>query len=88
MPSDKIFELGITEVARIRKEMDSIKIVTGFSGDLKSFFEYVRTDRKFFPFNSEEEVLDRFRSFENKMKPALNTLFNLVPKAGFEVRAT
>ena len=88
MPPDKIFELGITEVARIRKEMDSIKIVTGFSGDLKAFFEYVRTDRKFFPFNSEEEVLDRFRSFENKMKPALNTLFNLVPKAGFEVRAT
>lgn len=88
MPPDAIFELGLSEVARIRKEMDSIKTVTGFNGDLKAFFEYVRTDPKFFPFNSEEEVLDRFRSFENKMKPALNSLFNLVPKAGFEVRAT
>jgi uncharacterized protein (DUF885 family) len=87
-PPNKIFELGITEVARIRKEMDSIKTVTGFSGDLKAFFNYVRTDKKFFPFSSEEEVLERFRGFESRMKPAINSLFNLVPKAGFEVRAT
>ncbi len=88
MPPDEIFDLGLKEVARIRKEMDSIKRVTGFDGDLKAFFDYVRTDKKFFPFGTEEEVLGRFRSFEDKMKPALRNLFNLVPKAGFEVRAT
>jgi uncharacterized protein (DUF885 family) len=88
MPPNEIFELGLKEVARIRKEMDSIKRVTRFDGDLKAFFDYVRTDGKFFPFTTEEEVLGRFRSFEDKMKPVLKNLFNLVPKAGFEVRAT
>ncbi len=86
--AEKIFELGLSEVARIRKEMDSVKVQVGFKGDLKSFFQYVRTDPKFFPFKTEKEVLDRYRSFEEKMSPQLNLLFNLKPKAKFEVRAT
>lgn len=86
--AEQIFNLGLREVARIRKEMDSVKTQVGFKGDLKSFFEYVKTDPKFFPFKTEEEVLDRFRSFLTKMSPQLNMLFNLTPKAKFEVRAT
>ena len=86
--AETIFQLGLSEVARIQKEMDSVKNVVGFKGDLKSFFDYVRTDPKFFPFKTEEEVLDRFRSFEETMAPQLSRLFNLKPKATFEVRAT
>lgn len=86
--AEQIFNLGLSEVARIRKEMDAVKTQTGFKGDLKSFFQYIRTDPKFFPFKTEEEVLDRFRSFQNTMMPKLDILFNLKPKAKFEVRAT
>lgn len=86
--AEQIFNLGLSEVSRIRKAMDSVKSQVGFNGDLKSFFEYVKTEPKFFPFKTEEEVLDRFRSFEDKMSPQLNLLFNLKPKAKFEVRAT
>jgi uncharacterized protein (DUF885 family) len=86
--AEQIFELGLSEVARIRKEMDSVKTKVGFTGDLKSFFEYVKTDPKFFPFKTEEEILDRYRSFLDRMSPQLNRLFNLTPKAQFEVRAT
>ncbi len=88
MNPDDIFDLGIREVVRIRKEMDSLKTATGFKGDLSAFFEYVRTDRKFLPFKTQEEVLERFRSFKTKMEPALKKEFNLIPKAGFEVRVT
>lgn len=86
--AEQIFDLGLSEVARIRKEMENVKSQVGFKGDLKSFFEYVKTDPKFFPFKTEEEVLNRFRSFLDKMSPQLNRLFNLTPKAKFEVRAT
>ncbi len=86
--ADEIFKLGLSEVARIIKEMDSLKLSVGFNDDLKSFFQYVKTDSKFFPFKTEKEVLDRYRSFEKEMSPQLNVLFNLRPKAGFEVRAT
>jgi uncharacterized protein (DUF885 family) len=85
---DEIFDLGLREVARIRKEMDSLRIQVGYKGDLKSFFDYVKSDPKFFPFKTEEEVLDRYRSFEVKMSPQLDLLFNLRPKSTFEVRAT
>ena len=86
--AERIFELGLSEVSRIRKEMDSVKVQVGFTGDLKSFFQYVRSDPKFFPFKTEKEVLDRYRSFEEQMSPQLNRLFNLKPTARFEVRAT
>lgn len=86
--AEQIFNLGLSEVARIRKEMETVKTQVGFKGDLKSFFEYVKTDPKFFPFKTEEEILDRFRSFLDRMSPQLNILFNLTPKAKFEVRAT
>jgi uncharacterized protein (DUF885 family) len=86
--ADEIFALGESEVARIRKEMDSLKTLTGFKGDLKSFFQYIKTDKKFFPFKTEAEVLDRFKSFETFMEPQLKKMFNLRPKMAFEVRAT
>ncbi len=53
---DQIFDLGLREVARIRTEMDSIKKLTGFKGDLQAFFQYIKTNPKFFPFKTEEEV--------------------------------
>ncbi|MFY0689603.1 MAG: DUF885 domain-containing protein [Cyclobacteriaceae bacterium] len=88
MSPDEIYDLGIREVARIRNEMDSLKDAVEFDGDLNSFFAYVRSDPKFSPFDTEEEVLERYRSFEKKMEPSLQALFHLVPEAGFEVRAT
>lgn len=88
MSPDEIFDLGKKEVARIRLEMDSLKNSVAFEGELSAFFDYVRSDPMFAPFETEEEVLDRYRSFEKKMDPQLKQLFNLVPKAGFEVRAT
>lgn len=86
--ADQIFELGLSEVARIRNQMDSIKKMTGFKGDLQAFFQHIKTNPKFFPFKTEEEVLNRYRSFEVRMEPQLNRLFNLRPKASFEVKAT
>ncbi|MEO7393706.1 MAG: DUF885 domain-containing protein, partial [Chitinophagaceae bacterium] len=41
--AEQIFNLGLSEVARIRKEMETVKTQVGFKGDLKFFFEYVKT---------------------------------------------
>jgi uncharacterized protein (DUF885 family) len=85
---DSVFAFGLSEVARIRKNMDSIKDLTGFKGTLPAFFEYVKTNKQFFPFTTEQQVLDRFRSFQVKMAPALARMLNLTPKSGFDIRAT
>lgn len=85
---DEIFEIGQKEVARLKSEMEKVKDETGFKGDLKSFIKYIHTDKKFFPFKADSEVINAYREIGNRMQPQLKKLFNLVPKAKFEVRQT
>jgi uncharacterized protein (DUF885 family) len=88
MTSDEVFDLGQSEVGRLRKEMEKIMQETGFKGDLKAFFTYLNKDKKFFPFNSPKEVLDSFENIHSKMQPQLNKLFDKVPRSKFEIRQT
>lgn len=85
---EEIFQTGMSEVKRIRAEMEKVKTEVGFKGDLKSFFDYLRTDRKFYPFTSDEEVLNAYRAIEARLQSALPQFFGLIPRARFEVRAT
>jgi uncharacterized protein (DUF885 family) len=88
MTPDEIFETGQKEVARLRAEMERVKSETGFKGDLKSFFKYLHTDKKFMPYKEPSEVINAYLNIEKRMEPQLKKLFNLVPKAKFEVRQT
>jgi uncharacterized protein (DUF885 family) len=83
---DEIFDLGLREVDRIKKEMESVKNEVGFKGDLKAFFNYMSNDPKFFPFKTEEEVVAAYQQIYDKMKPYLSKQFNVVPKTPFEIR--
>lgn len=85
---DEIHQIGLNEVRRIRGEMEKVKDQVGFKGDLSAFFDYIRTDPKFYPFKTEEEVLDAYRAIEAKLQPHLPKYFGIVPKSKFEVRAT
>ena len=85
---DQIFELGMSEVRRIRAEMERVKDQVGFKGDLKAFFDYLRNDPRFHPFRTEEQVLNAYKGIEAKLQTALPRYFGMVPRAKFEVRAT
>jgi uncharacterized protein (DUF885 family) len=85
---DTIFEIGQREVNRLHAEMERVKSSTGFNGTLKDFFQYLHTNPKFFPFKKDSEVINAFVDIEERMKPKLQTMFNMVPKAKFEVRQT
>ena len=83
---DEIYTTGLSEVKRIRTEMEKIKNAVGFTGDLNAFFEHMRTDPKFFPYKTPEEVLVAYRAMEQKIDPALHKLFLIRPETPFEVR--
>jgi uncharacterized protein (DUF885 family) len=85
---EEIYNTGLSEVKRIRKEMEDIKNSTGFRGNLDSFFQFMRTDKQFMPFKTPEEVLDSFRHIYAIIKPALSKYFVLFPKSRFEIRQT
>ncbi|MDZ4715608.1 MAG: DUF885 domain-containing protein [Cytophagales bacterium] len=86
MSADEIFALGHSEVERISKEMEAVKTQVGFKGDLKSFFEHLRSKKELMPFKSGEEVIARYNAIHEQMKPQLTRLFDQVPKMDFEVR--
>jgi uncharacterized protein (DUF885 family) len=88
MTADEIHELGLSEVARIRGEMAKAMQALNFEGDLMAFFEHVRTNEELVPFNKPEQVVSHFKGIEEKIDAKLDSVFNLRPKAGFEVRRT
>jgi uncharacterized protein (DUF885 family) len=88
MNAEEIHELGKKEVARIREEMGKAMKDLDFKGDLMAFFEHVRTNEKLLPFSEADSVIAHFKSIEHKLALKLDSLFNIKPKAGFEVRRT
>ena len=88
MTADEVFELGQKEVARIKQEMEKVKEAVGFKGDIKSFFNHVRENKKLMPFDKPEQVIANFNAIHETMKPKLKELFGKVPKTAFEVRRT
>ncbi|MDP4264256.1 MAG: DUF885 domain-containing protein [Bacteroidota bacterium] len=85
---DEIYTIGLAEVKRIRSIMDSVKNSVGFKGDLPAFFEYMKTDKKFMPYKTPDEVLAAFHKIHATMQPNLEKMFGHVPRTKFEIRQT
>lgn len=88
MTADEIYQLGLNEVARISQEMEKVKEEVGYTGDLKSYFDYVRNNKELMPFTEPQQVLDNFNAIHARMIPQLERLFDIKPKMPFEVRRT
>lgn len=85
---DEIYQIGQSEVTRIRAEMEKVKAQVGFKGSLNDFFTYLKTDKRFYPFKTTKDVLDAFHAILTRLEPHLKQLFNNTPKSKFEVRQT
>jgi uncharacterized protein (DUF885 family) len=85
MPAEEIHQLGLSEVARIRGEMLTVKNQVGFKGDLDAFFKFLEEDPQFY-FKSNEELLDAYRAVKVRIDALLPKLFVDFPKADYEIR--
>lgn len=83
---EEVFNIGQREVARILKEIEIIKQQVGFKGDLKAFYKYLSTDKKFTPFKEDQDVVNAFNKIYETIKPNLAKDFSVVPKTAFEIR--
>lgn len=79
-----IHEKGLQEVARIRAEMEKIKARVGFTGTLQEFFQYLRTDPKFF-YKTPEELLNAYRAISKRIDPNLTKVFRTLPRMPYGV---
>ena len=85
VPPERIHEVGLAEVARIRDEMLHVKEQVGFQGDLDAFFKHLEEDPRFY-FDSEQELLGAYLDAKRRIDALLPKLFSDFPKADYEVR--
>jgi uncharacterized protein (DUF885 family) len=85
---DEIYNIGLAEVKRIHQEMEQLKTTLNFKGDLNAFFNFMKTDKQFMPFNTAEDVLEAYRSIESKIEPKLKNMLGKTPKTKFEIHQT
>ena len=83
---DQIHQLGLTEVARIRKEMDATISQTGFKGSFADFSKLLRTDPRFF-YTDAESLLRGYRDIAKRADPELARLFGKLPRLPYGVKA-
>jgi len=85
LTAEEIHAIGKKEVARILAEMVIVKETVNFEGDLSAFFEYLKTDDKFY-FDSEEKLIAGYEATRDKINKLTPKLFSIFPKADYEVR--
>jgi uncharacterized protein (DUF885 family) len=88
LSAEEIHQLGQREVARLLDEMNKVRETVGFQGDMKAFFDHVRTRKELTPFTDPKQVIDNFHAIHRKMEPSVRRLFSLTPKTPFEIRRT
>ncbi|HEU4520369.1 MAG TPA: DUF885 domain-containing protein, partial [Thermoanaerobaculia bacterium] len=84
MTPDQIHDLGLSEVKRIRAEMEKVKESTGFKGSLADFFTFLRTDPRFY-FTDRESLLVAYRDIAKRVDPELPRLFGTLPRTPYGI---
>ena len=85
LTADYVHALGLSEVARIRKEMDQVRQEVGFKGTLGEFFAHIRSDPQFHP-TSREGFAEQFREIGKAVDAKVASQFSTLPKTKLEIR--
>jgi uncharacterized protein (DUF885 family) len=80
----QIHEIGLSEVKRIRAEMEKVIASTGFKGTFKEFAEFLRTDPQFY-YNKPEDLINGYRIIVKKIDPELAHEFGKLPRLPYGV---
>jgi uncharacterized protein (DUF885 family) len=80
----QIHELGLSEVKRIRAEMDKVIASTGFKGSFHDFTEFLRTDPRFF-YDKPDDLVNGYRIVVKRIDPELAHLFGKLPRLPYGV---
>lgn len=86
LTAEEIHQTGLSEVSRIRNEMNWVKEQLQFEGDLQAFFVHLRESDEFY-FNSPEELISAYEKVKRKIDKRVPILFDIKPKAEYVVKA-
>jgi len=81
---DEIHEIGLKEVARIRKEMAEVIEAAEFDGSFEEFLEFLRTDRRFYA-KTPQALLERAAWISKDIDGRLPAYFGKLPRQPYSV---
>ena len=82
---EAIFALGMQNVTRIRKSLDSLRILTGFRGELKDFYLFLQKDPRFLA-TTPDEVGIRLKGHLVRMEKVIPQLISTRTRTPYDVR--
>jgi uncharacterized protein (DUF885 family) len=82
----QIHETGLSEVKRIRAEMDKIIASTGFKDSFHDFTEFLRTDPRFYC-DKPDDLVNGYRIIAKRIDPELAHEFGKLPRLTYGVCA-
>ncbi len=85
MTPEAIHALGVSEVARIRAEMEHEIQASGFHGDFAAFVNFLHTDPQFYA-RTPEELTMRYAEVAKRADAQLPRLFATLPRLTYGIR--
>ncbi|RME82643.1 MAG: DUF885 domain-containing protein [Planctomycetota bacterium] len=82
---EKIHEIGLQEVERIKKEMEEVIHNLSFQGSFSDFLEFLRTDPQFYA-ETEKDLLKEVSYILKKMDGELPRYFQRLPRIPYGIR--
>ncbi len=82
----EIHRLGLTEVQRIRDEMQLIVDDLEFTGSFQDFLTFLRTDPQFY-FDNADDLYQAYLATSKRIDPELVRLFGKLPRMPYGVKA-
>jgi uncharacterized protein (DUF885 family) len=81
---DEIFEIGLSEVARLRAEMDEVIKAAEFEGSYADWCEFLRTDPQFY-YDDPDDLVREYRNIAKRADPELIKVFGHLPRLPYGV---
>ena len=81
---EEIHQTGLSEVKRIRKEMNRVIADAGFSGTFDEFVDYINSDQQFF-YKTSADLLAAYRDLCKRLDAQMPRLFMTLPRLPYGV---
>ena len=84
LSAEQIHNIGVSEVARIRREMEEVIAASGFNGSFEEFTEFLRAEPRFYA-NDETALLKEASFIAKKIDYLLPEFFGRLPRVPYGV---
>ena len=86
LSAQAIHDIGLAEVARLRVALEAVKTETGFKGSLAEFYDFMRSEPRFFA-KTPAELFLRYQGVAKRIDPELVKISKVIPRLPYGVRA-